>query len=226
MFASVYDIFEKNSEMLGGSVSDKDQARHMMRKMVNSMSAKMEIGSSMASMYLLGHPDHYPSHKYIPFAWRPYVQLIRAFWVPTVVDEEIQEQKDDEERVLIAKQDGKFIASSGVDDYRYRPVVYNNVTLYEWIQCLEKKKRTPRERADFEKELRWAKYLKADYHRAAMKHKDQRPVRHAFIPDHEQFLSHSAMCRFEKLTRAIPNFIGGALPRSDKGDRAAYCMTM
>ncbi|KAJ7024013.1 hypothetical protein C8F04DRAFT_876384, partial [Mycena alexandri] len=24
----------------------------------------------------------------------------------------------------------------------------------------------------------------------------------------------------------IPNFIGGAIPRSDKGDQAAYCMTM
>ncbi|KAJ7472545.1 hypothetical protein FB451DRAFT_982567, partial [Mycena latifolia] len=27
MFASVYDVFEKNSEMIGGSVKDKEQAR-------------------------------------------------------------------------------------------------------------------------------------------------------------------------------------------------------
>lgn len=63
MFASVYDVFQKDSEMSGGSARDKDNARHMMRKMVNSMSAKMEIGSPMASMYLLGNPDHYASHN-------------------------------------------------------------------------------------------------------------------------------------------------------------------
>ncbi|KAJ6585466.1 hypothetical protein B0H19DRAFT_925087 [Mycena capillaripes] len=60
--------------MSGGT--PKDNARHLMRKMVNSMSAKMEIGSPMASLYLLGNPDHYTSHKYVPFAWRPYVQFV------------------------------------------------------------------------------------------------------------------------------------------------------
>ncbi|KAJ7658987.1 hypothetical protein B0H17DRAFT_954846 [Mycena rosella] len=34
------------------------------------------------------------------------------------------------------------------------------------------------------------------------------------------------MCCFENITKVIPNFIGGALPRSDKGDCAAYCTTM
>ncbi|KAJ7452796.1 hypothetical protein FB451DRAFT_992578, partial [Mycena latifolia] len=240
--------------MIGGSVKDKEQARHMLRKMVNSMSAKMEIGSPMASMHLLDNPDHYASHKYVTFAWRPYVQFIRTFWVSDVIGDGSDEQQDDEERVSIGRQDGKYIPASGVDNYRYRPVVYNNVTLYEWIQCSEKKKRTERERAEFERELRWAKYLNTDYHRAAMKRlneeegsaedednlEDERDddfeddhevpepsdTRHAFTPDHDLFLSHSVICRFEKLTSVIPNFIGGALPRSDKGDRAAYCMTM
>ncbi|KAJ6520773.1 hypothetical protein DFH09DRAFT_1048253, partial [Mycena vulgaris] len=293
MFASVYDVFQKKSEMIGGSLRDKEQARHMVRKMVNSMSAKMEIGSPMASMYLLGNPDHYASHKYATFAWRPYVQFIRSYWVPTsAIDELEEDEKDEEERVPIARQDSKFVPSSGVDNYRYRPLVYNNVTLYEWIQCSEKKKRGVRERADFEQELRWAKYLRADYHRAAMKRlaeegedilsdgddnleddyfedllnfedtygqggpnsdvlweddvsdwetddednviidkqaridKAKKQVRHAFTPEHDLFLSHSVTCRFENLTQVIPNFIGGALPRADKGDRAAYCMAM
>ncbi|KAJ7939545.1 hypothetical protein B0H13DRAFT_1548649, partial [Mycena leptocephala] len=59
--------------IIGGSERDKHNARHMMRKMVNSMSAEMEIGSPMASMYLLGNPDHHASHNYVPFAWRQYV---------------------------------------------------------------------------------------------------------------------------------------------------------
>ncbi|KAJ7758179.1 hypothetical protein DFH07DRAFT_958524 [Mycena maculata] len=56
--------------------------------------------------------------------------------------------------------------------------------------------------------------------------KSRTPVRHAFTPDHPLFMSHSITCRFENVNMVIPNFIGGAMPRSDKGDRAAYCMTM
>ncbi|KAJ7896484.1 hypothetical protein B0H13DRAFT_1457767, partial [Mycena leptocephala] len=140
MFASVYDVFQKESEMLGGTHKDKDNARHLMRKMVNSMSAKMEIGSPMASLYLLGNPDHYTSHTYVTFAWRPYVQFIRKYWLQDVPEAEIFEEKDDEERIPIGRLDGKFVPTSGVDDYRYRPGIYNNVTLFEWIQCSERKK--------------------------------------------------------------------------------------
>ncbi|KAJ6522931.1 hypothetical protein DFH09DRAFT_857062, partial [Mycena vulgaris] len=264
MFASVYDVFEKNSEMIGGALRDKEQARHMVRKMVNSMSAKMEIGSPMASMYLLGNPDHYASHKYATFAWRPYVQFVRSYWVPSsTADELVKDEKDEEERVPIARQDNNFVASSGVDNYRFRPVVYNNVTLYEWIQCSEKKKRGHHEGEDFDSDeddnleddefedlfdiednygpkdshsdSQWdddASDWETDdeddviVNKQALIDKAKKQVRHAFTPDHDLFLSHSVTCRFENLTQVIPNFIGGALPRADKGDRAAYCMTM
>ncbi|KAJ7734607.1 hypothetical protein B0H16DRAFT_1327430 [Mycena metata] len=223
-----------------------------MRKMVNSMSAKMEIGSPMASMYLLGNPDHYASHLYVPFAWRSY-----------------------------------FIPTSGVDDYRFRPAVYSNVTLYEWVQCSEKKKRSAKERELFEDEIRLARHYKSDYHKAALKRftdegellnneddpledefddddfidfepgagsltddrdyesewetddeaevilekqtkldKAKKTTWHAYLPEHGQFPSHAVTCYFDRLATTIPNFIGGSVPRSDKGDRAAYCMTM
>ncbi|KAJ7109036.1 hypothetical protein C8R43DRAFT_846393, partial [Mycena crocata] len=203
-----------------------------MRKMVNSMSAKLEIGSPMASMYILGNPDHYASHEYVPFAWRPFVH--------------------------------NFVPSTKVDDYRYRPVVYNNVTLYEWIQCSQKKKRNLQELAEFEEEVDEDNLEdEFDYEEDGFgeidrdeeligsadarddvsdwetddeddiiinKHtriqKARKPVQHAFLPGHGLFPSHSVSCNFERLARVIPNFIGGAVPRSDKGDRAAYCMTM
>ncbi|KAJ7786963.1 hypothetical protein B0H14DRAFT_2400050, partial [Mycena olivaceomarginata] len=47
-----------------------------------------------------------------------------------------------------------------------------------------------------------------------------------FMPQHPLFPSHSVTCNFERLTKFIPNFIRGAIPRPDKGGRAAYCMTM
>ncbi|KAJ7130029.1 hypothetical protein C8R43DRAFT_1025404 [Mycena crocata] len=48
----------------------------------------------------------------------------------------------------------------------------------------------------------------------------------AFLPRHGLFPSHAVSCDFGRMSRIIPNFIGGSMPRSDKGDRAAYCMTM
>ncbi|KAJ6552754.1 hypothetical protein B0H19DRAFT_915430, partial [Mycena capillaripes] len=106
----------------------------------------MEIGSPMASMYLLGNPDHYASHTYVPFAWRQYVQFVRNFWVDSMKEEEEEDDEGDwpgrrdEERVPISHVDGKFVPASAVDDYRYRPAAYSNLTLYEWIQCSTKSK--------------------------------------------------------------------------------------
>ncbi|KAJ7683318.1 hypothetical protein B0H17DRAFT_941971 [Mycena rosella] len=147
MFASVYHVFDKEADTIGGDIKEREQARHMMRKMVNSMSAKIEIGSPMASMYVLGHPDHYPSHTYEIFPWRSYIMFVCMFW--TQQAEAIVKFEDDddeaEERVPIGRQDGKFVAASGVDDYRFRPVVYSHVSLYEWIQCADRRARTKQE---------------------------------------------------------------------------------
>ncbi|KAJ6562188.1 hypothetical protein B0H19DRAFT_942776, partial [Mycena capillaripes] len=260
MFASMYDVFEKESEMIGGTARDKDNARHMMRKMVNSMSAKMEIGSPMASLYLLGNPDHYTSHKYVPFAWRSYVQFVRSFWIEDVQNDGADEYgRDDEERIPICRLDGKFVPTSGVDDYRYRPSVYNNLNLFEWIQYHHQaafeqlqEENLDEDEDNLEDELHddaddeeepeikdnmdehqddisdWETDDKDEVilDKQAKLDKSKRPVHHAFMPQHPLFPSHSVTCNLERLTNFIPNFIGGAIPRSDKGDRAAYCMTM
>ncbi|KAJ7932926.1 hypothetical protein B0H13DRAFT_1469671, partial [Mycena leptocephala] len=105
----------------------------------------MEIGSPMASMYLLGNPDHYASHSFVTFFWRSYVQFVRSHWV-SKTDEEEPDAHEQDERVPLGKQDGKIVATSAVDDYRYRPDAYENVSLYEWVQCSKKKIRSKKER--------------------------------------------------------------------------------
>ena len=63
--------------MLGGSESQHVKARKLMTKMVNAMSAKLELGSPMICLYLLGNPDHYTSHRFVPFYWFSFVQEVR-----------------------------------------------------------------------------------------------------------------------------------------------------
>src|SRR6266511_6135398 len=67
IFDSIHSVFSKNSEMIGGTLPMKEKARMVMTKIVNMISAKMEMGAPMISMYLLGNPDHYTDHKFIPF---------------------------------------------------------------------------------------------------------------------------------------------------------------
>jgi len=73
IFSSAYDVFEKNSEMIGGNPDTQDAARRLLLKIVNALTAKMEIGSPLACLYMLDNPDHYTSHEFATCWWRNYV---------------------------------------------------------------------------------------------------------------------------------------------------------
>ncbi|KAJ7122696.1 hypothetical protein C8R43DRAFT_1090749 [Mycena crocata] len=202
-FASVFDVFERNSETLSTGGEGTEIARTLMRQMINSMSTKMEIGSPMASI-----------HQYVNFAWRSYVTFVKNFWYKTTSNEEEDEDIGDD-LLTIQNQNGSYVACSIVDDYRFRPLEYEGINLYEWVQCSEKKART----LSFPISLMMIS-LPRSLCITMM-------VRHAFLPDHKSaFKTHTVVCDFRKLEKIIPNFIGGAVPRSDKGDREYYCMTV
>jgi hypothetical protein len=65
IFDAIRGVFDRNSEMLEGSMQRKEKARRLITKIVNSLTAKVEIGGPMASLYLLKNPDHYTSHKFV-----------------------------------------------------------------------------------------------------------------------------------------------------------------
>ena len=113
----------------------QNSARSLVTKMVNALTAKLEIGSPMASMYLLENPDHYTSHKFVNFYWRTFVcEACSMFFTPL---EEI-----DDIKVMLNKSKGKFVALSNVHDYIYRPSAFGSVNLYDWIQSANKKCRS------------------------------------------------------------------------------------
>jgi hypothetical protein len=78
-FASVFDVFQRNSEMLDTGTEGVEAARTLMRQMINSMSTKMEIGSPTASMYILGNPDHYT--HYVPWSARQKLARSAELWI-------------------------------------------------------------------------------------------------------------------------------------------------
>ncbi|KAJ7781446.1 hypothetical protein B0H16DRAFT_1298763, partial [Mycena metata] len=197
-FASVFDIFDRNAEDLDGIGVDEYSTKKLMRQMVNSMSTKMEIGSPMACMYLLENPDHYPSHEFANFAWRTYVNFVKRYWISQLNIPEGMKEEVPEDMIKLQNERGTLVGASIVDDYALRPLIYSGLNLYEWIQCHQKKELNNKTKA----------------------------VKHLFIGDHKQRDTHGVWCDFSRLDNIIPNFMGGAIPRSDRGDREYYCMTV
>ena len=123
IFESIHSVFHKNSEMIGGTLPMKEKARMIMMKIVNMISAKMEMGAPMISMYLLGNPDHYTDHKFIHFFWQSFVtEAERAF-------------RDDlaPMKVTLVRQKNCIVGVSPVFDYVYRPLKLQDMLLYEWV---------------------------------------------------------------------------------------------
>ena len=313
IFATAYNVFDRNANLDTDDKSRTDDARKLILKVVNALSSKMEIGSPMASMYLLENPDHYTSHKFIPFWWKSYVNDVaksetsnegirqnhdshkkiedvfqdreKAFSeiskgnetdyhdidvkmedeyreeekkksrdnfqchmdidapinfvggghsgiqrsVP-VEDEKDQngtendDQSEDEkqngdegwdedenededelgddptdEKLLISQDGCEFVASSKVDDYKFRPEAYNSLSLYDWSRTSVKS-------------------------RVSRKNKDNTYLN--FLPGHGQRNTHMVKLIPSREETFVLNFIGGPLPRYDQGDFEYYCRTM
>src|SRR5258708_8399293 len=83
----------------------------------------------MASLYLLGNPDHYTDQNFVVFYWKNYVTEVLKAW----------------------KQDSNvLIGLSTVDDYMYRPYELSDKSLYEWIQIYTRLKRTKADQKKFQ----------------------------------------------------------------------------
>ncbi|RXW16234.1 hypothetical protein EST38_g9620 [Candolleomyces aberdarensis] len=78
----MYDTFSRNHAANPDSDDRKPghAARRMIVRIVNSLSAKMEIGAPMAALYLLKNPDHYASHDFRVFYWKNYVNHVELEW--------------------------------------------------------------------------------------------------------------------------------------------------
>ena len=79
VFDTIVSILEKNSEMINGSIDQREAACCVLTPIISLM-AKMGIRAQMAAMYLLGNPDHYTDHKCYTFYWKSHVSEARCPW--------------------------------------------------------------------------------------------------------------------------------------------------
>ena len=230
-FDCIRSVFQKNSEILGGCESQHVKARKLMTKMVNAMSAKLELGSPMICLYLLGNPDHYTGHRFVPFYWLSFVQEVRKAWDEDLTGEPPQ-------KIGMLKRNGRIVGVSYVHDYIYRPENLNDVSLYDWISNYArgrlpiKTKTNPAQVSPLDDEAAEETDREEDTVRddSTDDNRDdqERPdiaakgVLH-FMADHPLFATHGLRRLPSPL---VPNFVGQTLPRRDQSDREFYCTTM
>ena len=252
MFDTIRSVFERNTEMLTSSLRQKDKARRLITQIVNSLTAKLEIGSPMASSYLLGLPDHYKSHKFNHVYWRIYVTEVLKAWCT-----DDNKMDVDNDKVVLQRKNGRIIGVSKIQDYIYRPAEYENITLYEWLQCAKRIVKTSKSVVQLmvfesdnesisEKEsiisdsgdelnLKDHDFDNSNINGSAHNNvtglfsndnMDNNDHQILFLQDHPLFETHCVEFDIKKNKNFVPNFFGGSLPRRDRGDREYYCTTM
>ncbi|KAF8416921.1 hypothetical protein L210DRAFT_812147, partial [Boletus edulis BED1] len=203
VFDTIQSIFKRNSVLLGGTVERHENTRKIMTQIVNALTSKLEVGAPMASLYLLQHPDHYTSHRFVSFYWTSYINEVKKAWN----NDDMMESNEDS--LILSRMKNKIVGVSVVFDYTFRPHEHDHICLYDWIrqfECVSMSKKTRNTLS-----------------------KDKLPKRNKsllmFLEDHPKFLTHGVH-QLPLTYTYIPNFIGPPLPRADKGDHEFYCMTM
>ena len=267
IFSSMYDVFENTEKETN---IKEDNTRRILLKIVNSLSSKMEIGSPMASMYLLGNPDHYTNHKFVPFWWKNYVNDIQLYWNPitdikmkTNQNEDptcINEGKNDvphinlntvnddtlEDSIVLSRHEGRYVGINNIDDYKYRPQIYGNMSLFEWIQTAVRRKRTKKEmekitharqndvsdlfRGPDSNKMNNDHSYDSDVEKPGIEKMQNNYVRTTkyvpFLDEHPLSATHLVKCDLNRIETTIPNFVGSPLPRCDQGDKENYYCVM
>ncbi|KAJ7697000.1 hypothetical protein B0H17DRAFT_867553, partial [Mycena rosella] len=146
---------------IGGTERGKENSRVLIMQMVNSLTSKLQIGSPMAALYLLGNPDHYTNMSFKVFWWKSYVSEVNRSWplvmgesgMPVDHDREDAEQDrengDETDRVVLIKSNEGYVGTTNVDDYKYRSLAFENTSLYEYFQMATRKKRTKKQMVEF-----------------------------------------------------------------------------
>ena len=239
VFDVIRSTYQKNSELIGGPETQKEKARCLMTKMVNNLSAKMEIGSPMAYLYLLQNPDHYTNLDFAPIFWKSFVNEARKASDP-------EESDRLHEKVTLLKWRGCIIGLSPIYDYIFRLVELEDMCFYDWVRLCKREKfkkqeiaedlsdtgdtgSTILENVDDAFSSASESGVEDDISETKNTYEEPKCTRQPglfdFTNTHPLFQSHGTRMYSEDKAR-IPNFIGETLPHHDIGDREFYCSTM
>ncbi|KAI0769475.1 hypothetical protein BC629DRAFT_1270112, partial [Irpex lacteus] len=234
IFDAVKTVFAKNMEEPVTGEERMNKGRSVITKVVNSLTAKSEIGSPMASMYLLGHSDHYTSHQFQRFYWRSYVKE-GIVGISPVLDYMYRPRKYENVSLYDwirfsnkTKPDKKSTDRAEKQAQREFDVEY--IIKHDWI--VKNKKEGEKlisntdtsSEANNEIDTKTNSQIHDDIYKQQLSESDYHRYDY-FLDEHPQHNTHKVRLVPEAKGK-VPDFAGGALPRHDRGNREEYCMTM
>jgi hypothetical protein len=226
IFDTIRSVFQKNLDLVSGSVDQQQLARKLMTKIVNSLSVKMEHGSPVINMYLLGNPDHYCSHNFSHCYWQAFVTNARAPWVSSTLADENNQHRNKPVQVSILKQGRQVVGLSPVMDYIWRPHELETLTLYDWLgNCVRERKKNSGKRMGANQSNPDPPQVSDDEDEHMVGELVESGNLLLFASEHPLEATHGVRW-LSKKNKRVPNLIGPSLPRPDQGDRDYYCSTM
>ncbi|KAF8870505.1 hypothetical protein BD779DRAFT_1429840, partial [Infundibulicybe gibba] len=196
-----------------------------MTKIVNVLSARMEMGSPMVCMYLLGHPDHYKGHQFALFYWQSYVREARRFWHEDDPSFElsyiclydwvrkcsrVKLPNKTVQKENVGESDGESDVED-MQDEETRIDIDGSSTITD-----DSMDSGGLDQTSFGEDAVRAEATGAKAEKTGL---------FALLGCHPLSDTHRVRCVAEK-DALVPNFVGPILPRPDQGDREYYCSVM
>ncbi|KAL1725523.1 hypothetical protein EV714DRAFT_177684, partial [Schizophyllum commune] len=255
IMSCIKSVFERSAPIFEGTDKDRASARRLMVQMVNALAPRMEIGSPMAASYLLGMPDHYKSHEFVVFWWKSFVNRVLDDWPDSssektfeerlvlrkeqgevigtsVVDDYVHRPLRYEnyclfEWIQCAKKSKRtpnqlkeYLEEEGNQDPTLLDADIDQDSRRVDDDCVK----APQILEDLDRIPRVTPLM--DGEQESPIEINRRPPYESFLDTHPQHASHHVWCDPSKRDYIIPNFVGGAIPRNDQGDREYYCASM
>ncbi|OBZ77799.1 hypothetical protein A0H81_02177 [Grifola frondosa] len=228
-FDTVRTVLERNSTLLIDNGDTRmDNARRLISKIVNALTATQETGGPAACAYLLGHPDHYTDRMFKTFYWRTY--FYRAVDTGFPADKRFISEPDVGEKVVVAKKAGSIIPASRVNDYCFRPVRFAKWSLYDYLKKTDVCPLRAKHKLDepFLTDTDHVSNSSSGDENSECEEDvvepDSKDI-YRFTSGHPSANTHGVVL-LRGNNQYVLNFLGGTLPRQECGDREEYCMTM
>ncbi|KII92306.1 hypothetical protein PLICRDRAFT_74657, partial [Plicaturopsis crispa FD-325 SS-3] len=191
-----------------------------MTQIVNALTRKSEMGGPMVCMYLMGFPDHYTNHKFVPFYWESFVREARLTNVhdyiyrpPEYSGMNLYDWISRYERKRRPREKKQLLAD--MDDDCEDDELNIAFAQEDSNEHFESEYESDSDRDE----------LDTGFDDPANHPVHYKPSANSFLKGHPLYATHMARCAKEKHAR-VPNFLGAPLPRVDRGDREYYCSTM
>ncbi|PVG02889.1 hypothetical protein CPB86DRAFT_696122, partial [Serendipita vermifera] len=179
--------------------NDPSACRRVILKMVNALTSRYQLGGPLIAAHMLGNGDHYTNREFQTFYWKPFSDYVVQAHSPQNNRENDESSTPVDENSLLTNSLGIIKHVTLLDDWLYRPLIFEDICLYEFVRTIRK--------------------------RAAPSLDSSKSRRQQFIGAHPQKASHIAY-KVKNLDAWVVNWVGPALPRLGTGDDEFYYMTM